>query len=177
MDHSITCGLYINIIIGDYLRTILNLNRNPDPSDWKLDPREVFGDIFDREGVPRGIGNQVSVEFNMIYRWHSATSDGDEAWTNDLFREIFGPKADFGESCHNLSKEEHYIMLTTGPLKTSYPSKSSGNASTNGPRKCPRNRISGHLAAWRELAMGASQMPSLSVFCKSRQRVSQVSFP
>ncbi|KAH6976751.1 heme peroxidase family protein [Ilyonectria destructans] len=87
----ITCGLYINIILGDYLRTILNLNRNPIHSDWKLDPREDFDTVFDSEGTPRGIGNQVSAEFNMIYRWHSATSAQDEKWTNDLFYEIFGP--------------------------------------------------------------------------------------
>lgn len=88
----------MNIIVGDYLRTILNLNRNPVPSDWKLDPREDFKDIFDSVGTPRGIGNQVSVEFNMIYRWHSAISSSDEAWTNALFRRIFGPQANWGES-------------------------------------------------------------------------------
>ncbi|KAK1240176.1 hypothetical protein MKX08_007618 [Trichoderma sp. CBMAI-0020] len=86
----ITCGLYVNVILDDYLRTILNLNRNPGNSDWKLDPREDFGNVFDMEGTPRGIGNQVSVEFNMIYRWHSAISAQDEKWTNELFHKIFG---------------------------------------------------------------------------------------
>ncbi|RFU82151.1 fatty acid oxygenase [Trichoderma arundinaceum] len=93
----ITCGLYVNIILGDYLRTILNLNRNPVDSDWKLDPREDFSDVFDSNGTPRGIGNQVSVEFNMIYRWHSATSAQDEAWTNNLFSEIFGSDANIDD--------------------------------------------------------------------------------
>ncbi|KAH6610036.1 fatty acid oxygenase [Trichoderma cornu-damae] len=87
----ITCGLYVNIILGDYLRTILNLNRNPVNSNWKLDPRDDFSDVFDSKGTPRGIGNQVSVEFNMIYRWHSATSAQDEAWTNGVFHDLFGP--------------------------------------------------------------------------------------
>ncbi|PKK42132.1 hypothetical protein CI102_14625 [Trichoderma harzianum] len=86
----ITCGLYVNVILNDYLRTILNLNRNPVNSDWKLDPREDFDNVFDMEGTPRGIGNQVSIEFNMIYRWHSAISAQDEKWTNDLFHKIFG---------------------------------------------------------------------------------------
>ncbi|KAK4235700.1 Psi-producing oxygenase A [Achaetomium macrosporum] len=90
----ITCGLYVNLILGDYLRTILNLNRNPVHSDWKLDPREDFANVFDSEGTPRGIGNQVSAEFNMVYRWHSATSDRDEAWANNFFREIFGANSD-----------------------------------------------------------------------------------
>ncbi|KAL5603616.1 hypothetical protein FOVSG1_006366 [Fusarium oxysporum f. sp. vasinfectum] len=86
----ITCGLYVNVILDDYLRTILNLNRNPVNSDWKLDPREDFDNVFDMEGAPREIGNQVSIEFNMIYRWHSAISAQDEKWTNDLFHKIFG---------------------------------------------------------------------------------------
>lgn len=93
----ITCGLYVNIIIGDYLRTILNLNRNPTDSDWKLDPREDFDNVFDGEGTPRGIGNQVSAEFNMIYRWHSAVSAHDQKWSEDEFRRVFGPDADWDE--------------------------------------------------------------------------------
>ena len=37
----ITCGLYLNIILKDYSRTILNLNRTD--SDFSLDPRKVAG--------------------------------------------------------------------------------------------------------------------------------------
>ncbi|KAH8800451.1 heme peroxidase family protein [Xylogone sp. PMI_703] len=89
----VTCGLYVNMILSDYLRTILNLNRNPVPSDWKLDPREDFNQVFDLQGSPRGIGNQVSVEFNMIYRWHSAVSSQDEAWADGFYKEVFGPNS------------------------------------------------------------------------------------
>ncbi|THX34781.1 hypothetical protein D6D12_00721 [Aureobasidium pullulans] len=81
----ITCGLYINIILIDYVRTILNLNRTD--SDWKLDPRVEFS------GQPDlGCGNQVSAEFNLVYRWHSAVSDKDDKWTQDLFAKIFPGK-------------------------------------------------------------------------------------
>ncbi|KAG8417322.1 hypothetical protein J3459_012415 [Metarhizium acridum] len=93
----VTCGLYVNIILSDYLRSILNLNRNPVPSDWKLDPREDFSQVFDSQGTPLGIGNQVSVEFNMIYRWHSAVSGQDEAWANGFFKKVFGPNANPGK--------------------------------------------------------------------------------
>jgi len=82
------------MILNDYLRTILNLNRNPTDSDWKLDPRETLTNVFDPQGTPRGIGNQVSVEFNMIYRWHAAISNHDEAWANGFFAQIFGPQVD-----------------------------------------------------------------------------------
>lgn len=70
---SVTCGLYVNIILGDYLRTILNLNDNPVASDWKLDPRENFSNVFDPDGTPKGLGNQVSAEFNFVYRWRTST--------------------------------------------------------------------------------------------------------
>jgi hypothetical protein len=51
----VTCGLYINIILVDYVRTILNLNRTDD--NWQLDPRVAIPG-----GPPVGTGNQVSAE-------------------------------------------------------------------------------------------------------------------
>ncbi|KIW18357.1 hypothetical protein PV08_02645 [Exophiala spinifera] len=86
----VTCGLYVNIILTDYVRTILNLNRTN--STWTLDPRKSFGDVFDESGAPSGIGNQVSVEFNLVYRWHSAISIKDEKWTNELYQSLFPGK-------------------------------------------------------------------------------------
>jgi hypothetical protein len=58
----VTGGLYINVILLDYLRTIVGLNRTN--SDWTLDPRVSMD-----EGSPRATGNQCSVEFNLVYRW------------------------------------------------------------------------------------------------------------
>lgn len=74
-----TCGLYVNIILKDYVRTILALNRTN--SSWSLDPRTKEGkDLFSKP-VPEGVGNHVSAEFNLIYRWHSTISLRDEQWT------------------------------------------------------------------------------------------------
>lgn len=81
----ITCGLYINIILIDYVRTILNLNRSD--SDWQLNPRIEIPD-----GPAMGVGNQVSAEFNLVYRWHSTVSIKDEKWTQNAFAEIFGDR-------------------------------------------------------------------------------------
>jgi len=83
----VTSGLYVNIILTDYVRTILNLNRTS--STWTLDPRKNFSEVFNSAGVPSGVGNQVSVEFNLVYRWHSAISVRDEKWANDLYAKLF----------------------------------------------------------------------------------------
>jgi Animal haem peroxidase len=82
----VTCGLYVNIILHDYVRTILNLQTTE--SSWTLDPRTDCGNIFDEHGVPSGIGNQVSVEFNLVYRWHSSISQKDAQWIEDFYRHI-----------------------------------------------------------------------------------------
>ncbi|KAB8262111.1 heme peroxidase [Aspergillus pseudonomiae] len=97
----VTCGLYVNIILGDYLRTILNLNTNPVDSDWRLDPRMEITAV-NSPTIPRGVGNQVSAEFNMIYRWHAAISNQDEAWARGFMQNVFGTEVDPG----GLSVEE-----------------------------------------------------------------------
>jgi hypothetical protein len=43
-----------------------------------------------------GVGNQVSCEFNLIYRWHAAISDRDDKWTQELTAKIF-PGQDMGK--------------------------------------------------------------------------------
>ena len=84
----VTCGLYINIVLIDYVRTILNLNLTD--SNWQLNPRLEYPG-----GPPLGAGNQVSAEFNLVYRWHAAISDRDDKWSQDLFSELFaGRKAE-----------------------------------------------------------------------------------
>lgn len=82
----ITCGLYVNIILIDYVRTILNLNRTD--SNWQLNPRAEM------KGVPIGVGNQVSAEFNLVYRWHSTVSERDEKWTQEMWDGLFGKGRD-----------------------------------------------------------------------------------
>jgi cytochrome P450 len=83
----ITCGLYCNVILGDYVRTILNLNHTD--SNWQLNPRAEVKDL------PVATGNQVSAEFNLVYRWHSTLSDRDEKWTEDLWADLFGKDRDY----------------------------------------------------------------------------------
>ncbi|KKK18240.1 heme peroxidase family protein [Aspergillus ochraceoroseus] len=116
----VTCGLYVNIILNDYLRAILNLNENPVNSDWKLDPRKSLA-VFDQQGLARGVGNQVSAEFNMIYRWHAAISAQDETWIDGLASRVFGPHVD----ASNLS-----VDAFLGGLKQYFEANFSGDPST-----------------------------------------------
>lgn len=81
----ITCGLYVNIILIDYVRVILNLNRTD--SNWQLDPR-----VDIKEGIPMGLGNQVSAEFNLVYRWHATISDKDEERAKKQWEDLFGDR-------------------------------------------------------------------------------------
>jgi len=43
----------------------------------------------DHEFTPTGQGNVVSIEFNLLYRWHAATSESDTAWINMAFQRAF----------------------------------------------------------------------------------------
>jgi hypothetical protein len=100
-------GLYINICLHDYLRAITNTHHSN--STWTLDPRVEIGKHFLDDGTPRGIGNQVSVEFNLLYRFHSAISKRDEQWLNTFLGSLFpDSKGDLSK----LSPQELFTGLT-----------------------------------------------------------------
>ncbi len=43
---------------------------------------------IDREVSPRGEGNVVSIEFNLLYRWHATVSEPDVEWTEKRFEQL-----------------------------------------------------------------------------------------
>ncbi|WEW59149.1 hypothetical protein PRK78_004618 [Emydomyces testavorans] len=88
----VTCGLYINITLYDYVRTIINLTRSN--TTWCLDPRVNMRKSSAPEAAASGVGNQCSIEFNLAYRWHSCIGQQDEKWTEDIYRELFGKSAE-----------------------------------------------------------------------------------
>ncbi|KAJ5916387.1 hypothetical protein N7504_000402 [Penicillium tannophilum] len=112
----ITCGLYINITLYDYLRTIVNLNRSN--STWCLDPRAQM----EKAGAtPSGLGNQCSVEFNLAYRWHSAIAQKDEKWIEKIYYDLMGKPADqvsMPELLMGMKKVEG--MLDADPAKREF---------------------------------------------------------
>ena len=87
---SITCGLYINIILKDYSRTILNLHRTN--SDFSLDPRKIASNGVLSQPKHASPGNVVAAEYNLVYRWHSAISPKDQQLAEEQWRTLFGNK-------------------------------------------------------------------------------------
>lgn len=82
--------MYVNISLHDYIRGITNVHHSD--STWTLDPRIEVTATKDTPAVERGVGNMVSAEFNLLYRFHPATSDRDNKWTGDFFKGIYGDK-------------------------------------------------------------------------------------
>ena len=59
------------------------------PQSWTLDPRANGPKVYGKDGTPLGIGNEVAVELNLLYRWHATLSEKDDEWTQELYQQIF----------------------------------------------------------------------------------------
>ncbi|KAM0748536.1 linoleate diol synthase [Meredithblackwellia eburnea MCA 4105] len=106
----INCGFFVNVVFYDYIRVILNQNRTK--STWALFPNSTIKSVL-LGNVARGVGNSCSVEFNCLYRWHSAISAADEKWTSDLLTRLIPGKSfdemnerDFGMAYVTLMNEQ-----------------------------------------------------------------------
>ncbi|KAK3679554.1 hypothetical protein LTR78_001115 [Recurvomyces mirabilis] len=80
----ITCGMYIQISVHDYLRALMGFHQFD--TNLTFDPRSDF----DQKRTTRGLGNQVTVEFNLLYRFHCAISLKDEKYTEDFMKSWLG---------------------------------------------------------------------------------------
>ncbi|THV00227.1 heme peroxidase [Dendrothele bispora CBS 962.96] len=80
----VNCGHFMSMILGDYVPSFLGISEG---HVWNLKP---LGPIKDLTGeVPRGQGNHCSVEFNVLYRWHTTIADEDDKWTQNMFQQVF----------------------------------------------------------------------------------------
>ncbi|KAF8438289.1 heme peroxidase [Terfezia claveryi] len=98
---AITVGLYVNIILQDYLRALTN---TPIKDTEGKDPRVTLHDFFDKQGLPKGAGNQVSVELNLLYRLYFAIPRTNTSWLQESYRKIFPQKDPAGLSDLELLK-------------------------------------------------------------------------
>ncbi|KAH7329412.1 putative prostaglandin G/H synthase 2/cyclooxygenase 2, pgh2/cox2 [Stachybotrys elegans] len=108
----ITCGMYIQISVHDYLRALMGFHQFN--TNFTLDPRADF----DQKKTSRGIGNQVTVEFNLLYRFHCAISLRDEAYTEEYMKKEMKfdnprntPLPDFLERMKKLKIEEYQRQM------------------------------------------------------------------
>jgi len=106
----ITQGMYVNISIHDYLRALMGFHQFD--TNFTLDPRKDF----DQKKTTRGIGNQVTVEFNLIYRFHCAISLRDEKYVEDFMKATLGI-----EKPDRLSLPEFLKVMAYGKQKHEEP--------------------------------------------------------
>lgn len=57
-------------------------------TSFTLDPRTAIDEAGKKDAVSRGIGNQATVEFNPLYRFHCAISEKDEKYTEDYMKDL-----------------------------------------------------------------------------------------
>ncbi|KAF8748936.1 heme peroxidase [Rhizoctonia solani] len=85
----INCASFMSVVMNDYVAGFLGLAKKG--VSWNMDPFQPFRDTNHRP-VGRGEGNHVSVEFNLLYRWHTVVSNKEEEWTTELLGKIFKDK-------------------------------------------------------------------------------------
>ena len=81
--------MYVNISIHDYLRALMGFHQFD--TNFTLDPRISVNENNKRDSVSRGIGNQVTTEFNLLYRFHCAISKSDEDYLEAYMKKLFSP--------------------------------------------------------------------------------------
>ncbi|GAA5864064.1 hypothetical protein JCM1840_000691 [Sporobolomyces johnsonii] len=127
----VNCGWFLQVVFQDYIRVILNVNRTE--STWSLVPTNEIKSIVGGE-VPRATGNAVSVEFNILYRWHAAISQKDTVWIEGLMRRYSQTpfeemtEKDFEDIYQGLSRE-----MGKEPRKWTFGGLVRSGADKNGP--------------------------------------------
>ena len=92
--------MYVNISIHDYLRALMGFHQFD--TTFTLDPRVA---MTEHKNVSRGLGNQVTVEFNLLYRFHCAISMKDEKFTEDFMKQMY---IDYLENRDKASNPKEY---------------------------------------------------------------------
>jgi len=77
------------------MRAITN---TPIKSTEGKDARVTLHDLFDQQGLPKGAGNQVSVELNLLYRLHFAIPRTNTSWLQESYQNCFPQKDPAGLS-------------------------------------------------------------------------------
>ncbi|KAJ7436075.1 heme peroxidase [Mycena galericulata] len=89
----INCGHFMSLVMNDYVAGFLGLSGTSQGLESTMFVN-AFNKFKTKDGVEveRGLGNHVSVEFNVLYRWHPTLSASDQKWTEDVFQKVFNNK-------------------------------------------------------------------------------------
>lgn len=110
----VNCGYFMHIILGDYVGAILGLVR--DGSAWRLDPLMNIRSS-NHSWEPVGEGNVVSVEFNLLYRWHATLSAEDTKWTEERFTKLFDGKDPKDVNINDFRRAAHMHMIPPADVR------------------------------------------------------------
>lgn len=72
----------------------------------------LYQGLNGKKGIERGIGNQVTIEFNVLYRFHSPLSKRDAGWTKRFIQDVLTKKGlnphkpDLKPEIQKLSKDD-----------------------------------------------------------------------
>ncbi|KAF8958408.1 heme peroxidase [Flammula alnicola] len=112
----VNCGYFMHIILGDYVGAILGLVR--DQSDWRLDPLMTMREL-NHSFAPVGEGNVVSLEFNLLYRWHATLSNEDTQWFGtQVFEKVFEGKDPSEITPRDFIKAAHAFLVPPDDVKS-----------------------------------------------------------
>lgn len=86
------------------------------------DPRVALHNLFDKQGLPKGAGNQVSVELNLLYRLHFSIPRTNTSWLQESYRQSFPEKDPAGLSELELLKalDDHAQAKPTDPSQRTF---------------------------------------------------------
>jgi len=117
MARRITCRLYVNTILNDYLRTFLGINRTD--KDWNLEP-ETLNQIFsssDIEASESGPHDSRKVAMDVIVDnwWKSAISEEDTNYLSRNQQPVFKDGSTDEEMTQELCRSVQAIASTFSP--------------------------------------------------------------
>ncbi|PLW12028.1 hypothetical protein PCANC_20450 [Puccinia coronata f. sp. avenae] len=109
----VNCNYFVQIILHDYLQAILGSVQAD--SDWSLDPRTQIKTLLGT--TPKAVGNSVSIEFNILYRWHSCLSMRQTQWLEEKMSKGLPSRKwdDLNEGAFMKAMESLMKELNAGP--------------------------------------------------------------
>jgi hypothetical protein len=160
---------FVTAVLKDYVKQLLGVNR--EKTAWTLPIAADFSSLTEAN-IPEATGNQCSIEFNFIYRWHSALSQEDERWVNGLFQKLRSKKSaeELGEDqkdavpTSDLTREHHSRREQNDPRTRIYFPLDPDVRRDAKTQKFPDSALAGFInqaTSYHAGAFGGRQVPAI----------------